>query len=86
MNRFFEKKYFKDGHAIGKHFSDDLKHPGYFEIVGVTEDTNYWGPSDKMRPMYFLAQGQRVHSDDPRYEKFQDRIAISQRNRDGNCG
>jgi predicted permease len=73
VNRFFEKKYFKDGHAIGKHFSDDLKHPGYFEIVGVTEDTNYWGPSEKMRPMYFLAQGQQVHSDEPRYEQFQDR-------------
>jgi putative ABC transport system permease protein len=40
VNRFFEKKYFKDGHAIGKHFSDDVKHPGYFQIVGVTEDTH----------------------------------------------
>jgi predicted permease len=73
VNRFFEKKYFKDGHAIGKHFSDDLKHPGWFEIVGVTEDTNYWGPSEKMRPMYFLAKGQTVHSDDPRYRQFEDR-------------
>jgi putative ABC transport system permease protein len=73
VNRFFEKKYFKDGHAIGKHFSDDLKHPGYFEIVGVTEDTHYWGPSDKMRPMYFLAQGQTVHSIEPRYQQFEDR-------------
>ena len=73
VNRFFEKRYFKDGHAIGKHFSDDMKHPNYFEIVGVTEDTNYWGPSQKMRPMYFLAQGQSVHSADPRYQKFEDR-------------
>ncbi len=73
VNKFFEKKYFKDGHALGKHFSDDVKHPGYFEIVGVTEDTHYWGPSEPMRPMYFLAQGQRVHSGEPRYEQFQDR-------------
>jgi putative ABC transport system permease protein len=73
VNRFFEKKYFKDGHAIGKHFSDDMKHPGYFEIVGVTEDTHYWGPSEKMRPMYFLAQGQSVHSIEPRYQQFEDR-------------
>jgi predicted permease len=73
VNRFFEKKYFKDGRAIGKHFSDDLKHPGNFEIVGVTEDTNYWGPTDKMRPMYFLAQGQTVHSDQPRNRQFEDR-------------
>jgi predicted permease len=73
VNRFFEKKYFKDGHAIGKHFSDDIKHPGWFEIVGVTEDTHYLGPTSKMRPMYFLAQGQTVHSDDTRYGQFEDR-------------
>jgi putative ABC transport system permease protein len=71
VNRFFEKKYFKDGHAIGKHFSDDLKHPGWFEIVGVTEDTNYWHPTSKMRPMYFLAEGQTVRNDDPRYQEFE---------------
>ena len=73
VNRFFEKKYFKDGQAIGKHFSNDIKHPGYFEIVGVTEDTHYWGPSEEMRPMYFLAQGQSVHSDDPRTQEFENR-------------
>ena len=71
VNRFFEKKYFKDGHAIGKHFSDDIKHPGNFEIVGVTEDTQYQGPTQKMRPMYFLAQGQTVHNDDPHYQRFE---------------
>jgi putative ABC transport system permease protein len=71
VNRFFEKKYFKDGHAIGKHFSDDVNHPGWFEIVGVTEDTHYWGPSERMRPMYFLAQGQSVHSDEPEYQQFE---------------
>jgi putative ABC transport system permease protein len=71
VNRLFEKKYFKDGHAIGKHFSDDVNHPGWFEIVGVTEDTHYWGPSERMRPMYFLAQGQSVHSDEPEYQQFE---------------
>jgi putative ABC transport system permease protein len=73
VNRFFANKYFKDGHAIGKHFSNDMKHPGNFEIVGVTEDTHYWGPASKMRPMYFLAQGQTVHSAEPRYQQFEDR-------------
>src|SRR5205807_1439911 len=73
VNRFYEKKYFKDGHAIGKHFSDDLKHPGGFEIVGVTEDTNYWGATTKMRPMYFLAKGQRSRFGDARYLQFEDR-------------
>jgi len=72
VNRFFEQKYFKDGHALGKHFSNDMKHTGYFEIVGVTEDTHYWGPSERMRPMYFLAQGQTVHGE-PRYQQFEDR-------------
>ena len=73
VNRFFEQKYFKDGQAIGKHFSDDLKHPGAFEIVGVTEDTNYWDATSKMRPMYFLAQGQSAHNPDQRYQQFEDR-------------
>jgi predicted permease len=73
VNRFFEQKFFKDGHAIGKYFSDDLKHPGVFEIVGVTEDTNYWGASSKMRPMYFLAEGQSAHNPDPRYQQFEAR-------------
>ncbi|MGC2697393.1 MAG: ABC transporter permease [Candidatus Angelobacter sp.] len=73
VNRFFVQKYFKDGHAIGKHFSDDLKHPGAYEIVGVTEDTNYWGATSKMRAMYFLAQGQSAHNPDPRYQQFEDR-------------
>jgi predicted permease len=73
VNRFFVQKYFKDGHAIGKHFSDDLKHPGAFEIVGVTEDTNYWGATSKMRPVYFLAQGQSAHNPDVRYQQFEDR-------------
>ena len=72
VNRFFEKKYFKDGQAIGKHFSDSDKHPGAFEIVGVTEDTNYWQATSKMRPMYFLAQGQTAHIDEERYRRFED--------------
>jgi predicted permease len=73
VNRFFENKYFKDGHALGKHFSDDLKYPGAFEIVGVTEDTNYWGATSKMRPMYFLVEGQNSHNPDPRYQLFEAR-------------
>ncbi len=72
VNRFFERKYFKDGHAIGKHFSNNKEHPGVFEIVGVTEDTNYWGPARKMRPMYFLAEGQIAHIDDVLYQRFED--------------
>lgn len=72
VNRFFEQKYIKDGRAIGKHFGDRLEHPGAFEIVGVTEDTNYWGPMSKMRPMYFLLQGQSAHVTEPLYQAFED--------------
>ena len=52
----------------------DIKHPGNFEIVGVTEDTNYLGaPSDKMRAMYFLARARPCTATDPRYQQFEDR-------------
>lgn len=71
VNRMFEQKFIKDGHGIGKHFGDDLKFPGAYEIVGVTEDTNYWGATSKMRPMYFLAQGQSSHDPDPRFQQFE---------------
>jgi predicted permease len=73
VNRLFEKTYFKDGRAIGKHFGDRKEHAGSFEIVGVTEDTNYRGPTSKIRPMYFLAQGQSAHITDlPLYQVFED--------------
>jgi ABC-type antimicrobial peptide transport system permease subunit len=71
VNRLFEQKFIKDGHAIGKHFGEDLKLPGAYEIVGVTENTNYWGAASKMRPMYFLAQTQTSHDPDPRFQQFE---------------
>jgi putative ABC transport system permease protein len=73
VNRLFEKKYFKDGRAVGKHFGDRLESPGEYEIVGVTEDTRYLGPTQKMRPMYFLVQGQTAHVTDPDYLEFEAR-------------
>jgi predicted permease len=72
VNRAFVRKYFTDGRAIGKHFSDERDHPGAFEIVGVTEDSNYSGPVSTVSPMYFLAQGQIAHIDDAPYRKFED--------------
>ncbi|HEY6349051.1 MAG TPA: ABC transporter permease [Candidatus Angelobacter sp.] len=72
VNRLFEKTYFKDGRAVGKHFSNNKDHSGIFEIVGVTENTNYWGPMNPMRPMYFLVQNQSAHINDPRYQGFED--------------
>ena len=72
VNQTFAKKFYKDGNPIGQHFGDwDQGHAAMFEIVGVTEDTNYWQPASKMRPMFFLAGTQWVKVDDPRYLMFE---------------
>ncbi|HET9307198.1 MAG TPA: ABC transporter permease, partial [Candidatus Sulfotelmatobacter sp.] len=77
VNATFAKHFFKDGDAIGKHFGDlDPKYAASFEIVGVTEDTQYWEPTSKIRPMFFLPQAQwRAHvaNEDPRFQAFEDR-------------
>jgi len=42
VNQTFAKHFFKDRNAIGQHFGDlDPKYAGNFEIVGITEDTQY---------------------------------------------
>jgi predicted permease len=59
VNQTFARKFFKNGTAIGHHFGDlDPKYAGNFEIVGVTEDTQYWGPNEHIRPMFFLPAAQ----------------------------
>jgi predicted permease len=77
VNETFAKHFFKDGDAIGKHFGDlDPKYAASFEIVGVTADTQYWEPTSKIRPVYFLAEAQsRQHmaNEDPRFQAFEDR-------------
>lgn len=65
VNKTFANKFFKDGNAIGKHFGDtDEKHSGSFEIVGVTEDAQYWQPTSHIRPMFFVAAQQWIKYDD----------------------
>jgi putative ABC transport system permease protein len=74
VNQSFAKKFFKDESAIGKHFGDlDTKYAGNFEIVGVTEDTQYRQPRRKIPPMFFLSAVQSVTYDDPRFVTFEDR-------------
>ena len=74
VNQTFAKKFFKDEDPIGKHFGDlEQKYAGSFEIVGVTEDTQYHGPTDKIPPMFFLPEAQHVVYDDPRFKAFEDR-------------
>jgi predicted permease len=74
VNQTFVKRFFKDENPIGHHFGDfDMKHAGEFEIVGVTEDTQYRDPTHKIPPMFFLPATQRVAYDDPRFLTFEDR-------------
>jgi putative ABC transport system permease protein len=74
VNQTFAKKFFKDDSAIGHHFGYiDMKHAGDFEIVGITEDTMYWSPTSKMRPMFFLPFHQSVTFDEPRFVRFENR-------------
>jgi len=74
VNASFAKRFFKDQDPIGKHFGDiDEKHAGSYEIVGVTEDTEYWSPTSKIRPTFFLPETQWVTYDDPRFTAFENR-------------
>lgn len=73
VNQEFAKRFFKDGSAIGHHFGNiSMQYAGRFEIVGVTENTQYLGPREKIRPMFFLPATQRVAYDDPRFTAFED--------------
>jgi predicted permease len=73
VNQTFAEKFFKDGDPIGKRFGDlDPKYAGNFEIVGVTEDTQYWEATRKIRPTFFLAQAQQVQYEEPRFKAFED--------------
>jgi predicted permease len=66
VNQEFVKKFYKTQNPIGQHFgTDDQKYAGSYEIVGVTENTNYWQPTSKIRPMYFLPAAQWLRIDDP---------------------
>jgi predicted permease len=74
INETFAKKLFKGEDPIGRHFGDlDQAHAGAFEIVGVTEDTQYRGPTSKIPPMFFLPEAQQVVYDDARFKAFEDR-------------
>jgi predicted permease len=73
VNQTFARHFFKDEDPIGKHFGDlDQKYAGSFEIVGVTEDTQYRDATRKIPPMFFLPEAQNVVYDDPRFKAFED--------------
>jgi predicted permease len=65
VNQTFARHFFKNGDAIGHHFGDlDPKYAGNFTIVGISEDTQYWDPTSKIRSMFFLAAPQWAKYDD----------------------
>jgi putative ABC transport system permease protein len=73
VNQTFANKFFKGGNALGKHFGDlDAKYSGKFEIVGVTEDTQYRGPRRKVSPMFFLPAAQRMNYEVAQENRFED--------------
>jgi putative ABC transport system permease protein len=73
INQTFAKHFFKGESPIGKHFGDlDIKYAGNFEIVGVTEDTQYREPTRRIPPMFFLSATQKVAYDNPRFVAFED--------------
>src|SRR5579859_2296249 len=74
INEAFAKKLLPGEDPIGKHFGViDQKYAGNYEIVGVTEDTQYRAPTSKIRPTFFLPQTQWVTYDDPRFVAFENR-------------
>ncbi len=72
VNQTFAKRYFRNGDAIGGHFGDlDQKYAGEFTIVGIVEDTQYWDPDSKIRPMFFLPAAQWAKYDQPEEQMFE---------------
>jgi len=72
VNETFAKKFFKDESPIGKHFGIiEQKYAGTYEIVGVTEDTQYNDPTSPIRPRFYLPETQYMVYDNPRFKAFE---------------
>jgi len=66
VNEEFVKRYFDGKSPIGRHIGHgDPKYAGTLEVVGETENTNYWAPDATMFPMYFVAAPQAIKYDTP---------------------
>ena len=74
VNETFATKFFQSSEdAIGRRFGDlNQKYAGIFEIVGVSEDSQYRGATRKIPPRFFLPSAQRMLYDQPRLNSFED--------------
>ena len=73
VNEAFAKRFFKNGDAVGQHFGVfEQKFAGTYTIMGVTENTQYWDPDSKIRPMFFLPATQWMHYPDKAMEMEED--------------
>ncbi len=73
VNQEFVKRYLEDKDPIGRHFGHWRSEAGQLEIVGVTENTNYWSPDSTIEPMYFVAAAQPTKSNTPEVELSEQR-------------
>jgi putative ABC transport system permease protein len=72
VNQTFARHFFHDESAIGHHFGYiDMAHADSFEIIGVTEDTQYREPTRKIPPMFFLPENQGIVFDNARFMSFE---------------
>jgi predicted permease len=73
VNQTFAEKFFPNDDPIGKRFGIlEPRYAGNFEIVGVTEDTQYRGATRKIPPTFFLPGTQQFLYENPRFRAFED--------------
>ena len=71
VNQAFVKRFFNGQNAVGQHFGPGkTKYAATYEIVGVLKDVRYMTYEYKkpVRPMYWVAEAQTAHYDDPDYQ------------------
>jgi putative ABC transport system permease protein len=66
VNEEFVQRYFEGKNPLGRHIGQGgKKYAHTLEIVGVTENTNYWSPDEAVHPMFFVAAPQETKYDTP---------------------
>ena len=74
INEAFARKFFGSQNPIGQHFGPQVRrNAGTYEIVGVVHNIHYvnWGFRDPARAMYYIAEAQPVHFDEPDTEGYE---------------